>query len=101
MSDLQFKDKRQLPDALDGMRFTREQAIFLRDLIGGTEAQLAVLVDALYTLQGMLADNEHSLRAVYLMTVAQELRTRVANARIAAGRYAEQASDAYRIEPMH
>lgn len=50
----------------------------------------------------MLAgDDEHGTRASYLMMVAQELRTRLATARIEAARYQAQSAASFRAEVLH
>jgi hypothetical protein len=96
-----FKSTAEFAEALTYLKFTKEQALYLRDLIGATEAQIGVITDALYVLNQMLTDGEHGTRATYLMMVAQELRTRLANARIEAGRYQQESAAAYRVEALH
>lgn len=83
------------------LRFTSEQARFLRDLICSTEAQIGVLTDALYVLAQQLPENEQGTRAIYLALVSQELRTRLAHARIATARFSEATNNPYRIEALH
>jgi hypothetical protein len=87
--------------ALAEMRFSKEQASYLRDLIGSVEAQIGVITDALQMLNQLLADNEAGTRTAYLLIVSQELRSRLANARIEAGRYQETSAAVYRIEAVH
>lgn len=88
-------------EALIELRFTKEQARYLQELIGGTEAQLGVLADALTVLNHMLRDDETGTRATYLLMVAQELRTNLALARISATQYQQAPAAVYRAEAMH
>lgn len=60
-----------------------------------------VITDALTMLNSMLADNECGTRTTYLLLVLQDLRTRLAVARIEAGRYQEHAAGLYRVEALH
>lgn len=88
-------------EALAQLRFTKDQARYLHDIIGATEAQIGVFSDALTVLNQMLPDNEIGTRIAYLLMVAQDMRTRLSTARIEAGRYQQQSADAYRVEAMH
>lgn len=86
---------------LGEQKFSREQAAYLRDLIGSVEAQVGVMADALQVLNSLLAENEAGTRAAYLLIVAQELRSKLANARIDAGNYQHESAWAYRVEAVH